>query len=105
MRVSDLFRHRTVRAGHQKANENTITNNDDEEPMSSITAALLKLIQFASRETRGSKGVVMRNSPGWLNPVRRNRNTMVRRVRLLIYRQEDLRNRLEGPEFVVRVGD
>ena len=82
--VSDLFGYGAVGAGHQMEDENAIMNDGD--PMSSITVALLKLIQFASRETRGNKGLGMGNSPGCLNPVRRNRNAMVRGVHLLVYR-------------------
>ena len=79
-----MFRYDAARAGYQMENGNVIMNDDDDQ-MSSITVALLKLIQFASHETRGNKGFGMGNPPGCLNPVRRNRNTMVRRVCLLVY--------------------
>ena len=46
MEVSDLSRYGAMGAGYQMENGNVIMNDDDD-PMSSITAALLKLIQFA----------------------------------------------------------
>jgi len=42
--------------------------NDDDDPMSSITVVLLKLIQFASRKIRGNKGLGMVDLPGSLHP-------------------------------------
>ena len=46
MGVSDLSRYGAVRAEYQMENGNVIMNDDDD-PMSSITVALLKLLQFA----------------------------------------------------------